>query len=45
MEKTEHRKITQETSYLFSPSAITDEIADETGEHAISLEVTAQLPS
>jgi hypothetical protein len=24
---------------------LTDEIADEAGEHAISLEVTAQLPS
>ena len=29
-EKTKHRKIAQETSYLSSPWAITHEIADET---------------
>ena len=43
-EKTEHRKLTQETSYLSSPRAITDEIANKTVEYAISIKVTAQLP-
>jgi hypothetical protein len=44
-EKRENRKITQETCCLSSPWDITDEIEDETDEHAISIKVTAQLPS
>lgn len=34
-----HKKL-----HMSSPSAITDEIADEADEHVICLNVTAQLP-